>query len=132
MSEQDNAIEALKAVFQKVTQENLEKARLCVENLSGDDGAVDNMHDMYRSMHDLKGQAGAFSYPVMSDMAAYFCAYLRKCGVVEKAVDAKDRVDVLHLRFFVNALKEAFDLGGEEFPPGWGDFIDDLKESEAL
>ncbi len=132
MSEQGDALGALRLVFQKVTQENLNKLRAFVDDMKADNVNAEAVDEIYRMMHDLKGQAGAFEYEELGVIASTFCAYLVNCGVVPGGASASEvSLSFLHVDFFANVLQESFDLGGR-FPSGWSDFVEELEEDGFL
>ncbi|MGN1063253.1 MAG: hypothetical protein ACI4QM_02905 [Alphaproteobacteria bacterium] len=39
--------------------------------------------DLYRTAHDMKGQGATFGYPLITDVAAHLCAYIKKATCFE-------------------------------------------------
>lgn len=80
-TEAEAVISDLSAKYPSWAMTDVQKLKLLHENACKISGlARDDLvrGDLYRTAHDIKGQGATFGYPLMTQLGAHLCTYIKK------------------------------------------------------
>lgn len=109
-NEIEAVLERLKVEFVDTARDQLDDVELRIDTLdSGGAISADDLYDVQRNIHNIKGQGGTFGHPVISRVAHLFEDYLENVGgvLVENIAD---------MRAYIEAMRVAL-IGEEHYTP---------------
>lgn len=109
-NEIDAILERLKQEFIETTHDQLDEIETRIDWLdSGREMSADDLFDVQRNIHNIKGQGSTFGYPLVGRVAHLFEDYLENVGGVR-------RDDIKDLRAYIETMM-AILATGEPYPP---------------
>jgi len=107
-NEVDSILARLRVEFIENTRDQLDEIETRVDWLdSGRDMGPDDLFDVQRNIHNIKGQGATFGYPLVGRVAHLFEDYLENVGGVK-------RENIKDLRAYIEAMTDLL-VTGEDF-----------------
>src|SRR5690348_13378873 len=91
IAEAGKAVETMRAEFEVEHAKNITGLRAAWNAAKAEKRANCNLSEMFRISHDIKGQAGTFDRPVLTEIAGLLCRLITrfdKSALSAKAIEA--------------------------------------------
>ena len=109
MHDVDTAVKKLEGAYQQHLEADMNELSTLFNALK-EDKTEENSQKLFRLSHNMKGQAGTFGFPLITEVGQSLCHYLTKC---EGAKKLKTELVELHVNALRVIYREQITGGGD-------------------